>query len=64
MYEEYNVVKGVMPNVSGMGLKDALYLLGNAGLKAKVKGSGRVINQSIAAGSKIGKGLSVQIDLQ
>jgi cell division protein FtsI (penicillin-binding protein 3) len=64
VYEEYNAVKGVMPDVSGMGLKDALYLLGNSGLKAKIKGSGRVVSQSIAAGSKIGKGLSVQIDLQ
>jgi cell division protein FtsI (penicillin-binding protein 3) len=64
VYEEYNLIKGVMPNVTGMGLKDALYLLGNAGLKAKVKGSGKIVNQSIAAGSKIGKGLSVQIDLQ
>lgn len=64
VYEEYNLIKGVMPDVNGMGLKDALYLLGNAGLKAKVKGSGKVVNQSIAAGSKIGKGLSVQIDLQ
>ena len=53
-----------MPDVNGMGLKDALYLLGNVGLKAKVKGSGRVVSQSIAAGSRIGKGLSVQIDLQ
>jgi len=52
-----------MPNVSGMGLKDALYLLGNAGLKTKVIGSGKVIAQSIAAGTKVGKGLGVQIEL-
>lgn len=64
VYEEYNAVKGAMPNVNGMGLKDALYLIGNAGLKAQVKGSGKVISQSIPAGSKIGKGLSVQIELQ
>lgn len=63
-YEEYNTIKGVMPNVSGMGLKDALYLLGNAGLKARVKGSGKVISQSIPPGNRIGKGLLVQIDLQ
>ncbi|MDR6784711.1 cell division protein FtsI (penicillin-binding protein 3) [Pedobacter africanus] len=63
-YEEHSSVKGVMPNVNGMGLKDALYLLGNAGLKTKVRGSGRVISQSIPAGNKIGRGLLVQIDLQ
>ena len=64
VYEEHNIIKGIMPDVSGMGLKDALYLLGNAGLKARVNGSGRVVSQSIAAGSKIGRGLSVQIELR
>lgn len=64
VYEEYSAVKGSMPNVNGMGLKDALYLIGNAGLKAQVKGSGKVVSQSIPAGSKIGKGLSVQIELK
>ncbi len=64
VYQEYSLTKGVVPNVKGMGLKDALYLLGNAGLKTKVRGSGKVVSQSIAAGSKTGRGLSVQIDLQ
>lgn len=63
-YEENTPVKGVMPNVNGMGLKDAMYLLGNAGLKARVKGSGKVISQSIQPGSRIGKGLMVDILLQ
>lgn len=64
VYQEYKDVKGLMPNINGMGLKDALYLVGNAGLKARVKGSGKVVSQSIPAGSKIGKGLSVQIELK
>jgi len=63
-YEDFNAVKGIMPNVKGMGLKDALYILGNVGLKTRVKGSGRVIGQSILAGNRIGKGLLVQIELQ
>jgi cell division protein FtsI (penicillin-binding protein 3) len=64
VYQEYKDVKGHMPNVSGMGLKDALYLVGNAGLKVQVKGSGKVVSQSIPAGSKIGRGLSVQLELK
>jgi cell division protein FtsI (penicillin-binding protein 3) len=64
VYEDLSMLNGVMPNVKGMGLKDALYLLGNAGLKTRVKGSGKVMGQSILAGSKIGKGLLVQIELQ
>ncbi|WP_231426292.1 penicillin-binding protein [Pedobacter sp. Leaf250] len=63
VFQENTERKGVMPNVSGMGLKDALYLLGNAGLKTKVIGSGKVTAQSIAAGTKVGKGLGVQIEL-
>ena len=63
-YEEFNTVKGVMPDIKGMGLKDALFLAGNAGLKTKVKGSGKVVAQSIAAGSRIGKGLALIIELQ
>lgn len=63
-YEENTPIKGIMPNVNGMGLKDAMYLLGNAGLKARVKGSGKVTSQSIQPGSRIGKGLMVDILLQ
>ncbi|MEI9911878.1 MAG: PASTA domain-containing protein [Bacteroidota bacterium] len=32
----------VMPNVKGMGLKDALYLLENMGLKVTVKEGGKL----------------------
>lgn len=64
VYEEFNSVKGMMPNVVGMGLKDAIYLLGNAGLKTQVIGSGKVTSQSIASGMKIGKGLLVQLELK
>ncbi|MBY0245999.1 MAG: transpeptidase family protein [Sphingobacteriaceae bacterium] len=56
--------KGKMPNLQGMGLKDALYLAGNSGLKVKVKGMGRVANQSIASGSRIAKGLMVELQLR
>lgn len=62
--QELKPIKNVMPNVNGMGLKDAMYVLGNAGLKARVNGSGKVVAQSIQPGSKIGKGLMVQLELQ
>ncbi|WP_443944195.1 penicillin-binding protein [Pedobacter sp. AW1-32] len=63
VFQENSERKGIMPNVEGMGLKDALYLLGNAGLKTKVVGAGKVISQSITAGTRVGKGLGVQIEL-
>ncbi|MEO5562542.1 MAG: penicillin-binding protein, partial [Chitinophagaceae bacterium] len=59
-----NAVSGkVMPNVRGMGLKDALYLLENIGLKVNIKGKGKVMNQSVAPGTALVKGTSVLLEL-
>jgi cell division protein FtsI (penicillin-binding protein 3) len=52
-----------MPNVKGMGLKDALYLLESMGLKVSVNGRGKVKAQSIAAGAILAKGLTVVLEL-
>ena len=53
----------LMPNVKGMGLKDALYLLENMGVKVKISGKGKVSGQSIAPGTALAKGLTVILDL-
>ncbi|MEM1119913.1 MAG: penicillin-binding protein [Bacteroidota bacterium] len=42
-----------VPNVVGMGLRDALYLLENKGLRVKVSGAGKVRKQSIIPGTRI-----------
>ena len=52
-----------MPNVKGMGLKDALFLLESLGLKVTVNGKGKVNTQSLAPGSQITKGQAVQLQL-
>lgn len=57
------VVNNAMPQLKGMGLKDALYLCENMGLRLNVKGRGRVMAQSVAAGQQIVKGQVVQVDL-
>lgn len=57
------VRKRVMPDVRGMGLKDALYLLENMGLKVSVSGKGKVINQSVQVGTVLFKGLTVFVEL-
>ena len=49
----------VTPDVKGMGLKDAVYLLENKGLQAMVSGKGRVVNQSLAAGTPFKKGQKI-----
>lgn len=43
----------LVPDVRGMGLRDAIYLLENRGLKTIVRGSGRVLRQSILPGTRI-----------
>jgi cell division protein FtsI (penicillin-binding protein 3) len=58
-----NVRSKMMPNVKGMGLRDALHLLENMGLKVSVNGKGKVTSQSIAPGSTLAKGLTVVLDL-
>ncbi len=60
-----NIAAGKMltPNVTGMGLKDAIYLAENKGLKVVVNGRGRVINQSLQAGTPFKKGQAITIFL-
>ncbi|MBX3254637.1 MAG: transpeptidase family protein [Chitinophagaceae bacterium] len=57
------VAKQTVPDVRGMGLKDALYLLENMNVKVEIKGKGKVTGQSIAAGSAIGKGQTMLLEL-
>ncbi len=52
-----------MPEVLGMGLKDALYLLENMQLKVQVRGKGKVKTQSVPAGIAIAKNQLVTIEL-
>lgn len=53
----------VMPDVKGMGLKDAIYLLENKGLTTITSGKGKVVSQSIPAGTSFTKGQKVLIML-
>jgi cell division protein FtsI (penicillin-binding protein 3) len=55
--------KPVVPDVSGMPLRDALYILENKGLKVIYKGKGRVVTQSIAPGSNLGKDATINLVL-
>jgi cell division protein FtsI (penicillin-binding protein 3) len=53
----------LIPDVKGMGLKDALYVMETAGVKVKVTGKGRINNQSIAAGTPVAKGQEIMLYL-
>ena len=52
-----------VPNVVGMGAKDAVYLLESAGLKVQLSGIGKVKSQSIPAGNILHKGKTIQLRL-
>ncbi len=52
-----------VPNVKGMGLKDALYILESLGLSVEPIGSGTVVYQSIEAGTRIYHGDKIFLKL-
>jgi cell division protein FtsI (penicillin-binding protein 3) len=59
-----NPVSGkTMPDLRGMGLKDALYLLENMQMKVNVQGRGKVSTQTILPGAPVTKGQAVTIGL-
>lgn len=60
--EEY-IEKSIMPNVVGLGLRDALSRIEVLGVAVIANGKGRVIRQSTQAGVKINKGDRVTITL-
>ncbi len=61
--KELQTNKNTVPDVMGMGLRDAIYLLENRGLKVIVEGYGLVNFQSLNVGSTIQKGSSIIIKL-
>ena len=61
--EQLQMTAGVMPNVMGMGAKDAVYLLEKAGLRVNIAGVGKVTRQSIPSGNKYQKGQTVALQL-
>lgn len=59
-----NVMQGRVPNVVGMGAIDATFMLESVGLNVTIIGRGKVIDQSIDAGSSCVKGQTIAITLK
>jgi len=55
--------EGQVPNVVGMGLKDAVFLLENQGLRVRVEGKGKVLKQSLEPGGRISSVSKILIQL-
>ncbi|NLD23313.1 MAG: PASTA domain-containing protein, partial [Bacteroidales bacterium] len=54
----------LIPDVIGMGARDALYLLEKSGLKVNLNGSGKVVAQSLRPGQRLVKGSTVSVTLR
>lgn len=57
--QSVSFVSNIVPNVKGMGLKDAIEVLESKGLSVLVSGKGRVVSQSINEGSQFIKGQKI-----
>ena len=53
----------IVPNVCGMGAKDAIYLMQQCGLDVEISGYGTVKTQSVVAGTKIKGKRTVRLTL-
>ena len=62
--DEQKTSKGIVPNVLGMGARDAVYQLEVRGVKARLRGRGRVKSQSIYAGTAIKQGMVCDLVLE
>ena len=63
IWEENHDGENLVPNVQGMTLRDAVYILENLGLKVSITGTGRVRKQSVTAGRLINQGAQIRLEL-
>jgi cell division protein FtsI (penicillin-binding protein 3) len=62
--DDYKASGKAVPDVTGMGARDAVYLLESKGIKTKLKGRGKVKAQSIYAGQPIKQGMVCELTLE
>lgn len=56
-----NMLEKIIPNLTGMGLRDAVFVIENAGMKVKTKGVGKVKQQVPRPGSPIIRGGEIEL---
>lgn len=62
-FSDRKFIENLVPNVIGMSLKDALYILENAGMEVDFSGKGIVSEQSIRPGLRIEPGQVIVLEL-
>ena len=63
-FKELSRVENLVPNVVGMGAKDAVFALEDCGLRVTLSGQGSVVSQSVKNGSKVVPGQTVTLTLK
>jgi len=63
LVKQQSMLSNQVPDVRGLGLKDAIYLLENQGIRVQIVGRGIVKSQSVPAGVPIKKNMVVLIEL-
>ena len=58
-----NTTKGLVPDVRGMTLRDAFYLLENSGYRVRYSGKGKVLRQSPEHGARYLEGQIVSLEM-
>src|SRR5690554_3126157 len=51
--QDVQIEENIMPDLTNVSLRDAIFILTKIGLKYKINGSGKVVSQSIAPGVRI-----------
>jgi len=62
-WEDKKVGENTVPDVIGLTLKDAIYILENMGFKVEIKGMGRVAVQSVTPGKRYNNGDIIKLEL-
>ncbi len=55
--------KNTVPDLTGLSAKDAVYIIESKGMVAQINGFGKVINQSVPAGSQVYAGGLIELTL-
>jgi len=58
-----NIKEGLVPDVRGMSLRDAIFLLENSGYRVRYRGKGKVLRQSPSHGARYFEGQIVSLEL-
>lgn len=54
----------IVPDIMGLGLKDAIFIIENCGLKCSYSGTGHVSSQNPKAGTKVADGSTITFNLK